>query len=102
MVLSTIRISWYRDLFCCSRWFSKTRASSEDGNRRVTSMAENSRLYCVDKYQECGKRYAFPLLTREESVTVPAASGSCDWCHGVLAERPRSPTVLLLVPGRVM
>src|SRR6267154_3714174 len=34
----TIRTSRYRDLFCCSLWFCKTRASKEDGNRWVTGM----------------------------------------------------------------
>ena len=38
MGLSTIRTSWYRALFCCSRWFCKTRASNEEGNRCVAGM----------------------------------------------------------------
>ena len=60
-----------------------------------------SRLYCVDKHQEYGKRHAFPLLkietSRERGQSQSRLPWRCHWCHGAIAERPRF-LVFLLVP----
>jgi hypothetical protein len=62
---------------------------------------EKSRLYCVDKYREYGKRHAFPLLERVLKASRVAVSSLSLVPRGPrgAAERPRSPVFLPTANG---